>query len=333
MKKSLLALTVLGAFSGAVFAQSSVTVYGIVDLGIASERNATQTRTGMLSGIQSGSRIGFKGTEDLGSGLSAIFQLENGFAADTGSASQVTTAIPNMLFGRRATVGLTGGFGAVNLGRRNTPYYNAIDSVDPMATGFAGNAAKIFADTGIRMNNSIIYTSPNFNGVTGEVAYGFGEAPGDTTASRQIGGSIAYVEGPISVALAHHNANTTASVSGKNTVITGKYDFNMAIAHLAYARNTGTTTSTGLVDSNDLLVGLTVPFGAHAVMASYIRKDDKLAVNADAKLASLAYTYSLSKRTNLYASYAKITNDNTAAYKTNGGFGDREANIGIRHKF
>ncbi len=330
MKKSLLALTILGAFSGAAFAQSSVTVYGIVDLGVGSERNATQTKTSLLSGVQSGSRLGFKGTEDLGGGMSAIFQIENGFAADTGNGLQTSTTSPNMIFGRRATVGLTGDFGAVNLGRRNTPYFNAMDSVDPMSVGFAGNATNIFATTGIRMNNSVFYTTPNFNGVTAEVAYGFGEVPGDTSASRQIGGSIAYVGGPVSVALAHHNVNdTTATDSAKNTVITGKYDFNVAIAHLAYARNTGT----GTADNNDLLVGVTLPFGAHSIMASYIRKDDKSVANADAKQAALAYTYALSKRTNLYASYAKISNDNGATFKTNGGFGDREANFGIRHKF
>ena len=325
MKKSLLALTLLSAFAGATYAQSSVTVYGLVDLGVGSERNGTTTKTSLLSGVQSGSRLGFKGTEDLGGGMAAIFQLENGFSADTGAAAQ-----GGLLFGRRATVGLTGNFGAINAGRRNTPYFNAMDSVDPMAVGFAGNATNIFATTGIRMNNSIIYTSPNLSGVTGELAYGFGEVAGDTAASRQIGASIAYVGGPVSIALAHHNANdATASDSAKNTVITGKYDFNVAIAHLAYARNTGT----GTVDNNDLLVGVTLPFGAHSVMASYIRKDDKSVANADAKQAALAYTYALSKRTNLYASYAKITNDNTATYKTNGGFGDREANIGIRHKF
>lgn len=331
MKKSLLALTILGVFSGAAFAQSSVTVYGIVDLGVTSERNATQTKTGLFSGVQSGSRLGFKGAEDLGSGMSAIFQLENGFKADDGSLAG------GLLFGRRATVGLTGDFGAVNLGRRNTPYFNAMDSVDPMSVGFAGNATNIFSTTGIRMNNSIFYTTPNFSGVTAEVAYGFGESENNgTAASRQIGGSIAYVGGPVSVALAHHNLNNAdASNSTKNTVITGKYDFNIAIAHLAYARNSGVNTFTGAdnLDSNDLLVGLTLPFGAHSVMASYIRKDDKSVDNKDVKQAALAYTYALSKRTNLYASYAKISADNGAPNKTNGGFGDREANFGIRHKF
>lgn len=325
MKKSLLVVAVLSAFAGATYAQSSVTVYGIVDLGIGSEHGTTGTKNGLLSGVQSGSRLGFRGTEDLGNGMSAIFQLENGFNADTGTAAQ-----GGLLFGRRATVGLTGGFGAINAGRRTTPYFNAMDSVDPMAVGFAGNATNLFATTGLRMNNSVFYTSPNIGGVTGEVAYGFGEVAGDNAANRQFGGSIAYVAGPVSVALAHHDAeNATATNSVKNTVVTGKYDFGMAIAHLAYARN----RDDAALDSNDLLIGVTVPFGPHAIMASYIRKDDKSIANADAKQAAVAYTYALSKRTNLYASYAKISNDNSAVYKTNGGFGDREANIGIRHKF
>lgn len=324
MKKSLLVLTLLGAFAGASHAQSSVTVYGIVDLAVSSERGAA-TVTRLQSGVQSGSRLGFKGIEDLGGGLSAIFQLENGFTADTGSAAQ-----SNLLFGRRSTVGLTGEFGTLNLGRRNTPYFNAMDSVDPMSVGFAGNATNLFASTGIRMNNSIIYTSPNFNGVTGEIAYGVGEVEGNNSGNRQIGASVAYVNGPISVALAHHDTNNaTATDDSKNTVVTGKYDFGMAIAHLAYAHNRGM----GTIDSNDLLVGATIPFGVHSIMASYIRKNDKSIANADAKQAALAYTYALSKRTNFYTSFAKINNDNTATYKTNGNVGDREFNLGIRHKF
>ena len=324
MKKTLVTLAILAASVSAAYAQTAVTVYGVVDLGIASERGAN-TKNSLLSGNQSGSRLGFKGTEDLGDGLKANFVLENGFNADAGSVAQ-----SGLLFGRRATVGLSGAFGEVNLGRRNTPFYNAIDSVDPMSVGFAGNATNLITKTGTRMDNAVIYTSPQFNGVSGEVAYGFGEVPGDNTSNRQLSASAAYVLDRVSVSLAHHDAkDATGANTTKNTVIGGKYKFDVASAHLAYVRNSGNPA----VDSNDWLVGVTVPLGTSTVRASYIRKDDKTAFNNDAKQLALAYTYDLSARTNFYTSYAKINNDNLAVYKTNGAFGDREVNVGIRHRF
>ena len=324
MKKSLLALAIFGVFAGSANAQSAITIYGVADIGVVFD-HANENRTSLSSGIQSGSRIGFKGTEDLGGGLSANFVLENGFNLDAGTMGQ-----GGLLFGRRATVGLAGDFGAVNFGRRNTPYFNAMDSVDPMNVGFAGNATNLFASTGIRMNNAVIYTTPMFSNISAEIAYGFGEVEGSTAASQQIGASIAYVAGPVSIALAHHNANNlTDTVRTKNTVLTGKYNFNNIVtAHLAYADNSG-----GALDSNDFLIGASVPFGPNTVLFSYIEKNDKSILNNDASQIALAYTYALSKRTNLYASYAKINNDNTAAFKTNSAFGDREGNFGIRHKF
>jgi predicted porin len=204
-----------------------------------------------------------------------------------------------------------------------------------MSTGFAGNAANLMyrngnaGDVGQRMNNAVFYTTPQYGPVSAEIAYGFGEVPGNNSASRIYGGSVAYVGGPLSVALAHHNVNNAAgNTNSKNTVITGKYKFGAVGAHLAYAHNTGAA-----VDSNDLLVGVSVPFDAHTILASYIQKDDQSAAENDAKQYAVAYTYALSTRTNFYVSYAKITNDNAAAFKTNGNFGDREANFGIRHKF
>src|SRR5690606_10200795 len=115
MKKSLLALAVLGTFSGAALAQSSVTIYGVADAGIAYTDNGNPAgeQWSVESGQQSGSRLGFKGTEDLGGGLSAIFTLESGFNLDNGTSAQ-----GGRLFGRQAWVGLNGGFGTVKLGRQ-----------------------------------------------------------------------------------------------------------------------------------------------------------------------------------------------------------------------
>ncbi|RZI41890.1 porin [Herbaspirillum sp. HC18] len=114
MKKSLLALAVLGAFAGVASAQTNVSIYGVADVGIERTKlSPGQSTTRLSSGIQSGSRLGFKGSEDLGGGMSAIFALENGYDISNGALGQ-----GGLLFGRQAWVGLNGGFGAVKFGRQ-----------------------------------------------------------------------------------------------------------------------------------------------------------------------------------------------------------------------
>lgn len=165
MKKSIVALAVLGALAGTASAQSSVTVYGVVDAGIVAEKGgAGGSVTKLTSGVASGSRIGFKGSEDLGGGLSALFLLENGFAVDNGALGQ-----GGLLFGRQAFAGLGGGFGTVTFGRQYTPQYLTLALADPFVTGMAGDAANIMPNTGnasSRMDNAIKYASATTTATT-----------------------------------------------------------------------------------------------------------------------------------------------------------------------
>lgn len=337
MKKSFLALAVLGAFAGVACAQTSVTVYGIVDAAIVAESGgAAGSVTKLTSGAASASRLGFRGTEDLGGGLSANFVLETGITIDTGgSAPGVTAANPQgLVFGRQSYVGLTGNFGAVSLGRQYTPHYLVLVAADPFGNGFAGRAGNMMAVSGTRMDNAIKYATPNLGGFSADVAYGFGEVVGNTSGSRALGFAAGYAKGPVYVRLGYHSLNNAAaSDNAKNTLLAGTYDFGAAKAHLAYAVNKGT----GIIDNTDLLVGVTVPFGANKIMASYIRKNDKSAANKDADQWALGYTYALSKRTDLYAAYARISNKNGATFivgnGTETGSGDKAFNLGIRHSF
>jgi predicted porin len=360
MKKSVLVLAVLGAFTNAASAEStSVTVYGVVDAGVVAERGgSTGSVTKLSSGVASGSRLGFKGTEDLGGGLSASFVLENGFQADTGALGQSATAAT--LFGRQAFVGLgSSNFGTVTLGRQYTPHYLAVNFADPFGTGLAGDAVNILPNTGdaaSRMNNTIKYATPNLSGFSGELAYGFGEVAGDSSAKRQIGASVGYTGGPLGVRLAYHNLNnaTAANQPGnnaKNTILAATYNFEVAKLHLAYGVDKGTGSSpyrnttvnpygrimTPSTDSNDVLVGVSVPFGPHTLLASFIRKNDKTARNQDADQWAVGYRYALSKRTDLYTAYARIKNKNGASYTVGNaieaGSGDKALNLGIRHTF
>ncbi len=340
MKKSLLALAALSAFAGIAHAQSSVTIYGLVDAGVVSERGGPAgTVTKLTSGVQSGSRIGFRGTEDLGGGTSAKFVLETGIAVDTGGFNQpVGPASPNgtangTAFGRQAYVGLGGDWGAVTLGRQYTPHYLAIVDIDPLGAGLEGNAAG-FMNTTLRMNNTIKYTAPSVSGFLGEVVYGLGEVAGNNSANRQVGGAVGYSNGPALVKLAYHRIDDPLGIdNSKNTLLGGKWDFGPVAASVGINRTKGV----GIIDTRDWIVGLSAPFGASTVLASYIRKDDRSIINKDANQWAIAYTYAMSKRTNFYTSYAGITNKNGALYtvgnNSDPGTGNKGFAVGIRHSF
>ena len=354
MKKTLITLAVLAAATGVAQAQSSVVIYGTVDAGFVSERGGVNGNVNKLdSGIGSASRLGFKGTEDLGSGLSALFVLESGFSVDNGQQD-----VSGTLFNRQAYVGLSSKTtGTLTLGRQYTPWYNTLSKVaDPFAVGYAGSAKNLFPSN-TRTSNTVLYTSPSVNGLDADVAYTFGENAESNKIGRKIGASVGYANGPLNARIAYNNTSNETALSsigsGRNYLAAANYDFAVAKAYVAYGvnkgvnstiRNNGTVnafnyTSAGFsTDSTTALIGATVPVGpAGTVMASYIHVNDKDATNADANQFALGYSYALSKRTSTYASYAKISNKNNAGYtvgnNSNVGTGDKAFNVGVRHSF
>lgn len=333
MKKTLVALAVLGSIAGVAQAQSSVTVYGVVDVGLAHENNGTDSVTRLDSGNWSGSRLGFKGTEDLGGGLSAIFTIESGFNADTGAQADAAR-----LFNRQAFVGLSGAFGAVKLGRQKNALYANVDTFDPFGNGLAGDSARLFSYNGSRTDNLITYGYAA-NGFRGELQYGLGEIPGDSSAGRTAAGFVGYKNGPVDVVLTHQNIKSATDITiTQMTLLGGNYNFGVVKAFAAYA------WEKGALDQRDALVGLTAPVGAAGtLMVSYIRKTDKAADNADAHQIAIGYAHALSKRTTLYTSYGQLRNDDAAGYKISSnntlpaaeaaGNTDKLFNVGIRHSF
>ncbi|MGE0329961.1 MAG: porin [Ramlibacter sp.] len=327
MKHSFLALAACSLFAGAATAQSSVTLFGVVDIGIARETGGPAGSALKLdgSGIHSGNRLGFRGTEDLGGGLSALFVLENGFNSDTGAIGQ-----GGLMFGRQALVGIKGGFGTVSAGRHYSPHFLAVDSMDPL-DGISAGAFNLLRRT-TRTDNTVMYTTPSLSGFSSQLAYGFGEVAGSSSASRFIGANAAYASGPLVVKAAYHNAkNATATDSTRNTYAGASYDFGPVKAILGYQVEKGV----GTLDANATMLGVQIPMGASKFMATYIRKNDRTAANNDARMVGLAYTYALSKRTNFYASALHISNENTLVYRTKAGdgTGNKEFNFGIRHRF
>jgi predicted porin len=353
---------IIGGFAATAQAQSNVTIYGIADVGIVSERGgAAGNVTKVTSGVGSQSRLGFRGTEDLGGGLSAIFQLEAGVKLDDGSLDNTNS----QLFNRQAFVGLKSKeAGTLTLGRQYTMYYNALSQVgDPFGAGYAGSAKNLFPTAGAqtRTSNAIVYATPNVDGFSGEALYSLGEQAGNSSAGRQFGLGLNYSQGKLNTRLVYNNRNsdavasgTTAAVSrdiGRNTLFVINYDFDVVKAYFAYGSDKGynsaalpvanaynyKTAPKPSLDSTDILVGVQIPVApAGTVVASYIRKDDK-SFNQDADQWALGYLHALSKRTNAYVAYAKIKNKNGAGYtvgnNNEAGSGDKAFNLGIRHAF
>ena len=353
MKKSLLATLLLSAFSGAYAESSDVTVYGTLDAGIISVHGADQDGSviSLGSGQQSYSRLGFKGSEDLGSGLRALFVLEQGILLNYGvsglsDGSYDPTDLSNYgIFNSQAFVGLGGNFGSVKLGRQFSPLYEAYGSIDPFANGFAANINNFFGTNANnnssyrRMSNAAIYSTPdNLGGFKATVAYKFGGVAGDTSADSQTGVSLAYQNGPLIVTYAFHQADDEPEVAipelgndkFRTNFVGAAYDFGPVKLHAAFDQN----VQGSAFKTQDYLVGLTAPFGANSVFAGYTHKRNKLVSNANADQYAVGYTYSLSKRTNLYAAYTYVKNQQESEIDTDeAGNSVKAVQAGFRHSF
>ncbi|KAG0164460.1 hypothetical protein DFQ30_009929 [Apophysomyces sp. BC1015] len=219
MKKSLLALAAWGAFAGAAHAQSSVTLYGIIDEGLNYTSNSGgHTLWSLSSGVMQGSRWGLRGTEDLGGGLKAIFTLENGFDVNTGKFDR-----GGLEFGRQAFVGLSSSrFGTLTLGRQ---YDSVVDYVGPLEAGnqWGGYIAVHPGDLDnfnntYRANNSIKYTSPNFAGLSFGGLYSLGGVAGDFSRNQVFSLGAGYTNGPLVLGAGYLNVrNPNASFFGNST--------------------------------------------------------------------------------------------------------------------
>lgn len=341
----------MGAF-GSVSAQSNVTVYGTLDAGVSSI-NGTKPAgivTKLSSGQQSYSRFGFAGTEDMGDGLKALFLLEAGVELNRGNTGldsidyNVRKSHDTNLFGSQAYVGLTGNFGTLKLGRQFTPLYNAYGAIDPFMNGFAANINNFFGINNLytsdyqRMSNAVVYEAPdNLNGFKASAAYGFGGFAGDLSAQSQVGASLGYLNGPLTVSYAYHEANNEkTTVEGaltdtfRTNFIGAAYDFGLVKLHAAYDQN----EQGPRFKTEDYLFGLTLPVGAHAVFADYTHKKNKIVDSADADQYAVGYTYNLSKRTNVYTAYTYVQNQSNSSIDTETpGKSVGTIQAGLRHTF
>lgn len=363
MKKSLIALAVLAA-SGAAMAQSSVTLYGVLDTGLTYSKGDESVYGMTHVGGNVNSRLGFRGVEDLGNGLKATFNLEAGMGVDDGN-NYMDKDSNGMAFRRTSTVGLQGSFGEVRLGRMLTSSYLAVSRYDAFGdTGIGASLAWNPTNTGYapRTENAISYTSPNFSGFKFGAEYGFGEQQ-KASDKRYIGIGATYDNGPLSLGLGFDRLNgdtadnTAWDLNQTTWQLGGAYNFGVAKLMGFYKQSKD--KETGLNAGNDSLklktfgLGVTAPVGAAGeVRASYNHyraSADITGLNTPtlkANQLSLGYVHNLSKRTALYGTYAYLKNKNDSGVNmglqlngamTGAGLSDSGAQhglqVGIRHAF
>ena len=304
------------------FAQSSVQAYGLIDVSAGQFQNAGGLKVKRLdSGNLSTSYIGFRGTEDLGGGLKASFQLDSFLLADSGGASRVPGV--DGFWARNANVSLSGGFGTLRLGRQgpalfvSTLLFNAFGD----SFGFSPSIRQYYnlpsgtplvGDSG--WNNAIGYTTPRLGGFTATVQVAAGEGAA-TAKGRNIGGNVLYFGGPLSLSAAWQNVQAQGTLGRAISAFPGfvdqtAYQFGGAY-DLGFMKAFGQygvikTDATSDVKVTNMQAGVTVPLGAGKLMASYGKSElDVVSPLADkvSKILTLGYSYSLSKRTELYGVY------------------------------
>jgi predicted porin len=330
MKKTLIALAAVAA-TGAAMAQSSVTLYGIVDVNLQSSKTTGGVRlNSMADGGVSGSRFGLKGAEDLGGGLKAIFVLENGFTVDTGANAKAGS-----IFNRQSYVGLTGGFGEVRLGNTTTAYDDISIAANPLWDSILSPANTVWANNYVsRPGNTIYYASPSFAGVTGAASYSLGENKTATTPAKGVTSvNVQYAGGPVAVSLGYQESQmaTLAAASAaahKDTLLNASYDLGVVKLLGSYNRHEATDKT----KSDQYQFGVDVPVSPALVLSTgYAYSKAKLNGVSGSKDQGfgLGAKYSLSKRTFVYTGI-NHTEDKTAAGVTTKT--DLYA-VGIQHAF
>ena len=366
MKKSLIALAVMAA-AGAASAQSSVTLFGIVDVNYNYVKGDGNGHVSRLtdSGYNS-SRLGFRGTEDLGGGLSASFWLEAGLNPDNGTGDTTNTnnqvsgtalsgvgGAQGITFNRRSTVSLSGGWGEVRIGRDYTPTFWNLTVFDPFGTNGSGTTATLQTGQGVntvRASNSIGYFLPaNIGGVYGQFQYAENELPNNQGSNidtgRYLGGRVGFASGPVNVAVALGRTDVN-DVAGNDNMMSlnvgGSWDFGFLklMGQVVADRNLGG------IDTNDgrgFLVGGLVPVGAGEIRLAYSQYRGDIAVlggtvNPKLKKLAVGYVHNLSKRTALYTTVAHQKNSGGASFGLSGAVGavndsQTAVDLGIRHSF
>lgn len=333
--------TALGALtlsvSGMALAQSNVTIYGVVDAGYFSTRghDATGSRanfSGIVAGVLSGSRLGLRGEENLGNGLSAIYTLEYAINNDDNAGVGMPVAV-NPTAARQQFVGLKSSkWGQVTMGRQYAPGFmdaakndasqGALFSPQAILSAYSGST---FSPGGsARINNSIAYKSPNMSGFVFDAIYGFGEQVGNRidgkksnrTDSGFIGLGLGYANGPLSLDLGYQSQQNRMKSTNIGTddinewFIGGNYNFQVVKLFASYQDLSNKTRPNSTGDFKIYNLGVAVPVSnSGTVNVSYAGYRPEKGSSNNSKAWNIGYVHALSKRTKLYTGYTRVDND------------------------
>ena len=338
MKKNAIALGVLGLFSGLVFAQSSVALYGVVDVAVERVKGATSL-TRVTSGQQQGSRWGLRGTEDLGGGLKAMFVLEAGINADAGTLGQGGRG-----FGRQSFVGLGAGWGTVRLGRQYSPMDDIAGIIGTKVYDVLSVVPIIGNGDYNRVDNALTYVSPTVANTVFQLQYSLGEERASTNASadfaKQVSAHALYAKGPLTAGV------SVMQVADADGVLAGKQGRDALL--LAGAYDFGSFKLSAYYDSEDKaakklkVYGLAAAFkfGETTVSVGAAQAKDvngsAAAASDDARIFTLQASHNLSKRTAVYGHLTAVDNDTASALGFNSPVAGSNSNgiqFGMRHRF
>jgi predicted porin len=337
MKKSLIALAALAA-SGFAMAQSSVTVFGVVDAAVTVYDGA-DTVTGLGNSGNSSARLGFRGVEDLGSGLKAGFHLEGAVSNDDGTGAGGGANGPGFEFKRRSTISLMGSFGELRLGRNLTSAYSATSRYDNFGTVGVGGSNVWGNIGGVRRDNMLTFQSGDFGGFKFAVDYAFGETTGNLPSGDYWGAAATYDKAALSLGVSYFDQKTNV-LNGRDSdgwSVGGAYNFGAVKLAGAYQ-----ASDIAGVDYDNYLVALSAPVGAAGEAKFSYNRYENDTTDAKANHYSLGYVHALSKRTAVYGTYSYLKNKNAGTYTLGGSGVTKPAldngkiqafQVGVRHAF
>lgn len=340
MLRRILMGAALGLAAMPALAQDAVTVYGRVDMSYSRQARvfAAGRPTGDVvhaldSGGYNGSRLGFRGVEDLGGGLKALFVLEMGIQADTGVLAQ-----GGREWGRQSYLGLENRFARLTLGRQYTPWFETLSLADPFGNNLVGNSGNV-AFANARVDNALLLRSQKFGGFSAQALWALGEG-GAAGSQRNLAAS--YEADPLWVGVAY--GEQKAATTGSFAIIGASWKVGPVklFGHVTRLKDINPTVQPapslqpGSRGSSWLLGG-SAALGAGTLIVSVVDLDDERALDRDARQYAAGYVYPLSKRTSLYAATARIVNRNGGTLTVNTpsyvGRGEQQTQLGVSHAF
>jgi predicted porin len=350
MKNRILMLALAAALPGAVFAQSTVDVYGSIDGGLRYQTNVDAAGNSLLSttsGNYYSNRLGFRAKENLGNGLNAHFQLESGFNSKTGALDNTN----NVLFNRTAAVGLGGDWGSVDVGRQYTVGFRTEKFLDPFDHHYTGliplssgagttlpAAAKTAgltgsSNSGTRFNNDVQYTG-SFGGLTVRAEYALGEIADDASKGSAQGAAFSYTGSTLLAAGAYIHKQTPAGFTNNTFVAGGGFKLGGMTVKAGASRERQETAAAGTYQNETRWGGVNyrVSGPVELTAAIYRSKYDSVAGSGTRQLSIIGGAYFFSKHTNLYADF-DVNRYDGALVPASRQTSQRGVSMGLMHLF